>query len=51
MYEVHWAGARTDDGESNCGSSANLVLSGPDLQLLTNAVGGAGVQHKGFPGF
>ena len=50
-FRVHWAGPRTNDGASSCGSSADLVVSGPDLQLLTNAVGGAGVQHKGFYGF
>jgi hypothetical protein len=50
-FHVHWAGARTNDDASNCGSSADLVVSLPDLQLLTNAVGGAGVQRKGFPGF
>ena len=50
-FHVHWAGARTNDNASNCGSSADLVVSGPDLQLLTNAVGGAGVQRKSFAGF
>jgi hypothetical protein len=50
-FHVHWAGARTNDGASNCGNSADLVVTEPDLQLLTNAVGGAGVQRKGFPGF
>jgi hypothetical protein len=50
-FQVHWAGARTNDGASDCGASADLVVAGPDLQLLTNAVGGAGVEHKVFPGF
>jgi hypothetical protein len=48
-YRVHWAGARTSNGASDCGSSADLVLSALDLQLLTNAVGGAGVEHRTFP--
>ena len=50
-YRVHWAGAHTSNGASDCGSSTDLVMSGLDLQLLTNAVGGAGVEHKTFPSF
>ena len=50
-YQVHWAGLRTSDGVADCGHNMELVVSGPDLQLLTNAVGGAGVERKSFPGF
>ena len=50
-FRVHWAGAHTSDGTADCGNSAELVLSSPDLVLLSNAVGGAGVEHKTFAGF
>jgi hypothetical protein len=50
-FRVHWAGVRTSDGTTDCGNSAELVLSGPDLQLLSNAVGGPGVEHSSFGGF
>ena len=51
MFHAHWAGARTSEGTADCGSSAELVLSAPDLQLLYNAVGGAGVEPRTFGGF
>ena len=50
-FQVHWAGAHTSEGAADCGSNAELVLVGPDLQLLSNAVGGAGVEHRTFAGF
>jgi hypothetical protein len=50
-FRVHWAGAHTGNGASDCGGAADLVVSGPDLQLLTNAVGGPGVEHEGFPDY
>ena len=50
-YRVHWAGKQTSDGPADCGSTADLVVSGTDLQLLTNAVGGAGVGHGWFGNF
>ena len=50
-FHVHWAGAHTSEGAADCGSNAELVLAGPDLQLLSNAVGGAGVEHRTFVGF
>ena len=46
MFHVHWAGAHTSEGSADCGSSAELVLPAADLQLLSNAVGGAGVEHR-----
>jgi hypothetical protein len=49
-YRVHWAGAHTSN-VGDCGGTADLVVSGPDLQLLTNAVGGPGVEHEGFPDY
>jgi hypothetical protein len=51
MYHVHWAGLRTSDGAADCGRHAELVVSGADLQLLTNAVGGAGIERRHFAGF
>jgi len=51
LYRVHWAGGRTSEGASDCGSTADFALPRADLQLLTNAVGGPGVEHKAFPGF
>jgi hypothetical protein len=51
MYRVHWAGQRTTDGPSDCGSSADLMLSRPNLQLLINAIGGTGVERKSFGEF
>jgi hypothetical protein len=51
MYRVHWAGQHTSNGEFDCGSAADLLVSRSDLQLLTNAVGGAGVQRGPSVGF
>ena len=48
MFHVHWAGSRTSEGSADCGSSAELVLPAADLQLLSNTVGGAGVEHRAF---
>jgi hypothetical protein len=41
---VHWAGGPTSTGTADCGASADLVVPGTELQLLSNAVGGPGVQ-------
>lgn len=51
MFRVHWAGARTGDGPTDCGASADLEVPGVDLQLLSNVVGGAGVEKKIFGWF
>jgi hypothetical protein len=48
-FQVHWAGGRTSDAGADCGSDAALLVASSDLQLLTNVVGGAGVEHKAFP--
>jgi len=50
-FQVQWAGGRTSQSSSDCGSNAQLIVTGEDLQLLTNAVGGAGVEHKIFTHF
>ena len=46
LYRVHWAGEHTAKGPSDCGSAADLLIPRSDLQLLINAVGGAGVEHR-----
>jgi hypothetical protein len=46
-FQVHWAGVRTSTGGSDCGGSAELIVSNTDLQLLSNFVGGPGVEHHG----
>jgi hypothetical protein len=43
-FLVHWAGGPTSTGGSDCGASADLVVPGTELQLLSNAVGGPGVE-------
>jgi hypothetical protein len=48
QYRVHWAGHQTSDGEADCGVAADLYVSANDLQLLSNAVGGPGVEHGAF---
>jgi hypothetical protein len=43
-FQIHWAGIRTSADGSDCGGSAELVVSNEDLQLLSNIVGGPGVE-------
>src|SRR5579859_682615 len=47
-YRVHWAGGATSAGVANCGNEADLIVERADLQLLSNAVGGPGVEHRTF---
>lgn len=47
-YRVHWAGARTSSDANDCGSAADLLIQRTDLQLLSNAVGGPGVERNRF---
>ena len=49
LYRVHWAGQRTSDDQADCGRTADLLLSRSDLQLLSNVVGGPGVERRRFP--
>ena len=49
-YLVHWAGQQTSEPASDCGATADLLVSRTDLQLLSNAVGGPGVEHRAFGG-
>lgn len=50
-FLVHWAGGSTSTGRADCGSSADLVVPGTDLQLLSNAAGGPGVERSIFTRF
>ena len=47
-YLIHWAGSHTSSGASDCGSSADLLVSKSDLLGLAGAAGGFGV-HLGHP--
>jgi hypothetical protein len=42
-YRVHWAGARSSDDGTNCGSTADLFMSVEDIEVLAMAAGGYGV--------
>ena len=46
-YLIHWAGAHTSSGASDCGSSADLLVSRHDLLGLAGIVGGFGVHLGG----
>jgi len=46
-YLIHWAGSHTSNGAADCGSSADLLVSKPDLLGLAGAVGGFGVHPGG----
>jgi hypothetical protein len=49
QYRVHWAGSETTaQTPSNCGETADLLVSRTDLQRLANAAGGFGVGDKGI---
>jgi hypothetical protein len=50
-FMVHWAGIRTSMGSSDCGGSAELIVSNADLQLLSNIVGGPGVEPHALSDF
>jgi hypothetical protein len=50
-YRAHWAGGPTSHGDTDCGSSVDLVMHREELQLLSNAVGGPGVEHRVFSYF
>jgi hypothetical protein len=42
LYHLHWAGPRTSDDASNCGTDADLVLSPADMSALAMAASGSG---------
>ena len=41
-YRVHWAGPRTSESATDCGSSAELLLGLDDIETLAMAAGGYG---------
>ncbi|MGE0221774.1 MAG: hypothetical protein AB7F35_01620 [Acetobacteraceae bacterium] len=43
-YLVHWAGARTDADERDCGPAADLMMSRVDIRKLATAAGGFGLR-------
>ncbi len=50
-YRVHWAGAQSSGDAANCGTSADLLLSIEDIEVLAMAAGGYGVpadKHAGL---
>jgi len=47
FYLIHWAGSHTSSGVSDCGSSADLLVSKRDLLVLAGTVGGFGVHLGG----
>jgi hypothetical protein len=42
-YLIHWAGPHTAAGSSDCGASADLVVSKRDLLSLAGIAGGFGI--------
>jgi len=46
-YLIHWAGSHTSSGASDCGRSADLLVSKHDLLGLAGTVGGFGVRLDG----
>ncbi|HME23221.1 MAG TPA: hypothetical protein VKI44_18135 [Acetobacteraceae bacterium] len=42
-YRVHWAGARSSNDNTDCGSSADLLVNLDDIEVLAMAAGGYGV--------
>ena len=41
-FRVHWAGAGTDEGRTDCGRQADLLLAHQDVLALVFAAGGYG---------
>jgi hypothetical protein len=42
FYRLHWAGPRTSDDATNCGSDADLRLSQTDMNTIAMAASGFG---------
>jgi len=45
FYHAHWAGPRTTEDATNCGSEADLVLSRADMTALALAAVGPGADQ------
>jgi hypothetical protein len=45
-YVVHWAGTHTSSGATDCGASADLSVSKPDLMSLSASASGFGFHHQ-----
>jgi hypothetical protein len=43
-FQVHWAGLRTDNGQEDCGTSADFLLNKTQMAVLIAAAGGKGVK-------
>ncbi len=48
-YVVHWAGAHTSIGPSDCGPAADLLITQKALQHLSQVAGGFGVDQAQDP--
>jgi hypothetical protein len=47
FYRAHWAGPRTSEDATNCGTEADLVLSRTDMAALALAASGPGADKTG----
>lgn len=45
-YLIHWVGPRTNVGATDCGASADLVVSKHDLLSLAGIAGGFGIHPE-----
>jgi hypothetical protein len=48
-FRVHWAGQRTSADTANCGTNADLILDGQELDILAISAGGYGAGPKTLP--
>ena len=46
LYRVHWSGRQTSTDGANCGSSADLRMTDPDIATLAEAAGGYGLTRR-----
>ena len=51
FYHAHWAGPRTSEPLTDCGSNADLVLTMADVSTLAVAAGGFGASPSPGPAF
>lgn len=48
-FRVHWAGQRTSSDNADCGTQADLILDGQELDILALGAGGYGAGTKRLP--